>query len=229
MKMVTHFGTILKIKSDWRELFMEFKDYIREIELIQKQNYVEQDLYSVIASVMRERENIKKLSLRDISNRRRTGTNNEKEKIFYGIDGFPDFVVLSEDFVANDPCKEKVFGAIEIKYADCYLKDIKDNMQLKGHILWFNKVLYTNGLEWKYYEYFPADNNLNIIKKLQNNMYNWRKNSNYKFSEYEKKLLKSLDHIEPKWSVHLKDETFHDNNWNELIKKLSEIDWTALS
>lgn len=61
---------------------MEFKDYIREIELIQKQNYVEQDLYSVIATVMRERENIKKLSLRDISNRRRTGTNNEKEKIF---------------------------------------------------------------------------------------------------------------------------------------------------
>ena len=47
-----------------------------------KQSKVEQDLYSVIASVMRERENIKKLSLRDISNRRRTGADNEKEKIF---------------------------------------------------------------------------------------------------------------------------------------------------
>lgn len=206
---------------------MEFKDYIREIELIKKQNYVEQDLYSVIASVMRERENIKKLSLRDISNRRRTGADNEKEKIFYGIDGFPDFVILSEDFVCNDPCKEKVLGAIEIKYVGSHLKDIKDNMQLKGHILWFNKVLYTNGLEWKYYEYFPDDDHLDMIKKFQNNIYNWRENSNYKFSEYEKKLLKFLDHIQPKWSVPKKDEALDDNNWKELLKKLSEIDWTT--
>lgn len=138
-------------------------------------------------------------------------------------------MVLSEDFVGNDPCKEKVFGAIEIKYVDCHLKNIKDNVQLKGHILWFNKVLYTNGLEWKYYEYCPTENNLDIIKKFPNNIYNWREDSNYKFSEYEKKLLKLLDNIEPKWSVPQKDETLDDNNWKELLKKLSEIEWTISS
>ena len=98
---------------------------------------------------------------------------------------------------------------------------------MKGHVLWFNKVLYTNGLDWKYYEYFPDDDHLDMIKKFQNNIYNWRENSNYKFSEYEKKLLKFLDHIQPKWSVPKKDEALDDNNWKELLKKLSEIDWTT--
>lgn len=34
-------------------------------------------------------------------------------------------MVLSEDFVGNDSCKEKVFGAIEIKYADRHLKILR--------------------------------------------------------------------------------------------------------
>lgn len=72
---------------------------------------------------------------------------------------------------------------------------------MKGYILWFNKVFYINGLEWKYYEYCFIENNFDIIKKFLNNIYNWCEDSNYKFSEYEKKLLKLLDNIEFKWSV----------------------------
>lgn len=58
------------------EYSMTFNDYIREIELIEKQNCVEHDLYSIIANVIRGRKNIKNLSLRVVSNRNRTKIKN---------------------------------------------------------------------------------------------------------------------------------------------------------
>ena len=92
---------------------MTFTNYIREIELIEKQNCIESDVYSIIAGLIRGRKNIKNLSLRNINNRRRTKKGNEK--FFWGVCGFSDFVILSEDYVGNEPCMEKVFGAIEVK------------------------------------------------------------------------------------------------------------------
>ncbi|EHI96903.1 hypothetical protein CDLVIII_0165 [Clostridium sp. DL-VIII] len=202
---------------------MNFKDYGREIELIEKQNYsFEQDLYSVIANVMRERKSIKKLSLRDVDNK----TKKENMKVFYGTCSFPDFVILSEDFVVNKPCKEKVLGAIEVKYVGKNLKNKEDIMQLKGHLFWFEKVLYTNGLVWKYYEYFPNREHLDEIKRLRNKSYN-----GIEYSKEEQKLFDEYD-LKHQWSISLISGKAADGkyNWNgrewrRLLKKLSGLVW----
>ena len=51
---------------------MNLERYKTEIELIEKQNHVEHDLYNIIAEVMRERQSFFNVSLRDVSNRQRT-------------------------------------------------------------------------------------------------------------------------------------------------------------
>lgn len=209
---------------------MIFDDYIREIELIIKQNFVEQDLYSIIACLIREKVNFKSLSLRDVSNRRRTMSRYGLEKVFYGIGGFPDFVILSEKFSGDSPCKKNILGAIEAKYIGCPLKDIKDNIQLKGHILWFNKVLYTNGLEWQYYNYDAKKGS--IIEQIQNDIYYWRKKEKYPWSSNELSLLGSINMLKPQWSISLTSENkdgnamnWDKNQWIELQKNISEIIW----
>lgn len=209
---------------------MRFDDYIREIALIKKQNFVEQDLYSIIACLIREKENFKSLSLRDVSNRRRTKSGYELEKLFYGIGGFPDFVILTEDFISEKPSKKNMLGAIEAKYIGCTLKDIKDNMQLKGHVLWFNKVLYTNGLDWQYYEYSPGKNP--NVEQIQNSLYFWRKKDKYPWNSKDLSLLESLNMLEPQWNISLISENDDGNTinweksqWIELQRKISEIKW----
>ncbi len=51
---------------------MKWEEYISEIELIEKQNNTEHDLYNIIANVLRERLAFKKVSLRDVGDRQRT-------------------------------------------------------------------------------------------------------------------------------------------------------------
>lgn len=209
---------------------MDFNCYKREIELIEKQNPVEQDLYSLIANVIRERKSFNKFSLRDVSNRRRT-KKNRLEKLFYGISGFPDFVVLDLDFLGDKPCKKKILGAVEVKYIGGKLKDIKNNMQLKGEILWFNKVIYTNGLEWEYYNYLPDSNKVTLISNIQENMYKLKYGEKHKWTKEEQKLLDSLNDIQPKWSASIMTKKSMNgskidyNAWQDLIKKLSSIEW----
>lgn len=49
-------------------LINSFDKFKREIELIIKQNPLECELYSIIASIIRERDSSKNISLRDIFN-----------------------------------------------------------------------------------------------------------------------------------------------------------------
>jgi|GEM_PF-1164839 len=210
---------------------MEFDIYKREIELIIKQNFVEQDLYSVIASLIREQEQFKRYSLRDVSNRRRTKSGQGLEKIFYGVGGFPDYVILSEKFISEKPFREQVLGAIEAKYIGCKLEEIADNIQLKGHLLWFEKVLYTNGLVWKYYEY--CSDRKHDVEQLHDELYFWRYKEKYLWKKNELKLFEQLNSLKPKWSISLisnkkmdKDKLdWKEDQWKELKNKLSDIIW----
>lgn len=122
----------------------DFENYIEEIELIDAQNRVEFDLYSIIANIIRARKESGKISLRDVSGRRRT----EFAEIFEGKSGFPDFVVRER--VKNNDTPP--LGAIEVKYTGRDLDDCESIEQLKGHIESYKKVIYTNGLQWRYYE-----------------------------------------------------------------------------
>lgn len=64
-----------------------------------------------------------------------------------GDSGFPDFVVRSRE-KSNTA---KIFGAVEIKYLSENLDDQNHLNQLSGHINYYKKVIYTNGLEWRFY------------------------------------------------------------------------------
>lgn len=120
-----------------------FDDFKEEIELAFVQNAcVEIELYSIIASVIRESNNKQKLSIRDVSSRRKS----KISKKFCGSSGFPDFVVLKREKVQNAP----IYGCIEAKMPTIALND--DDEQLLGHIESFNKVIYTNGLNWKFFD-----------------------------------------------------------------------------
>lgn len=131
---------------------MKWEEYISEIELIEKQNNTEHDLYNIIANVLRERLAFKKVSIRDVGDRKRTVE--EKEKAFWGLRGFPDFVILSRDYVpiAKSIERKLIYGVVEAKYVDKpLLEDWRDRLQFVGHLLWFEKVIYTNGIEWRFY------------------------------------------------------------------------------
>jgi hypothetical protein len=73
----------------------DFRIYKEEIELIRAQNRVECDLYSIVASIVRERKSSEKISLRDVTTRRRTELS---MPYFSDESGFPDFVVLEPQF-----------------------------------------------------------------------------------------------------------------------------------
>lgn len=120
-----------------------YSAYIDEIELIQFQNKVECDLYSILSFIIRNSKQGRAISLRDVSVRRTT----DFSKSYKGEAGFPDFVVRTREKSQN----AAILGAVEIKYITVDL-DLEDNLeQLNGHIDFYKKVIYTNGIEWRYY------------------------------------------------------------------------------
>lgn len=124
---------------------MVLKDYFQfykdELEMIQAQNRVECDLYSLIAHIIRSSKQGDSISLRDVSTRRETVFS----KPFKGDSGFPDFVIRSR--VKSQ--KADILGAVEIKYITVNLDNYLE--QLTGHVQFYGNVIYTNGLEWRYY------------------------------------------------------------------------------
>lgn len=211
---------------------MDWDKYKREIQLIIKQNNVEYELYSLIAELFRSKNSFTETSLRDVSRRRRTkeGT----EQLLWGIMGFPDFVVLDTSYLPKKGIedKEKLFGAIEIKYVNCplFAKEA-DIRQLIGHILWFGKVIYTNGIEWYFYER-TWDN----FKKEKNDS---KQNQSYSISNAKEEWISiekyidgfSIDKLQPKIIELKKADDFGVNKWNEsgwleLIRFLDEeLSW----
>ncbi|EGD46175.1 hypothetical protein Cpap_0469 [Ruminiclostridium papyrosolvens DSM 2782] len=118
-----------------------FTVYKDEIELIQAQNRVECDLYSIIANIIRISKQGGNISLRDVSVRRTT----DFSRSFKGDVGFPDFVIRTREKSEN----AAILGAVEIKYIGLNLEDYIE--QLNGHIDFYKQVIYTNGIEWRFY------------------------------------------------------------------------------
>lgn len=150
---------------------MDLNMYKREIDLMKRQNYTECDMYSIIAALIREGENVKSLSIRDVHTRRKS----ELGQVFYGLSGIPDLVVLHPDFNNSDNIGmnvsniEYIFGCIEIKRVNDNLLSVFEILnkisegnkgiklstmegQLLGEVLWYKNVIYTNGIRWRYYK-----------------------------------------------------------------------------
>lgn len=183
-------------------IFNIYKTYSDELNLIFKQNPIECELYSIIASLIRGCENSEKISLRDVSTRRLSKYTGSQ--IFTSKAGFPDFVVLEKDFQllnTGDDSKhseDKVLGAVEVKRMSISIGENPaiNSTQLQSHIEKFKKVIYTNGIEWCFYD----DGDYNTFKwshslgKIENGRINWLIND-----KTWRKLLDDLNKIE--WKV----------------------------
>lgn len=165
----------------------DFAIYKEELELIRAQNKVECDLYSVIALVVRASQDGKNISLRDVSVRRKT----DFSKAFIGASGFPDFVIRERKKDKNTA----ILGAIEIKYIDIDLE--KHMKQLEGHISSYKQIIYTNGIDWRFY-------------RLEDPI-------NKKYKRIWKVVLGEIVKKEIVWSS--------DENWQDLLNELDDIKW----
>lgn len=126
-------------------MYYTFKRYVKELKRIKLQNNIECELYSIIASIIREANKRNNICLRDVTVRRKS----EKGlgQSCYGDSEFPDFVIVSGE-EREDP---RILGAVEVKYLGKLRRNDTDENQLKGHINTFKKVLYTNGLTWEFH------------------------------------------------------------------------------
>ena len=144
---------------------MTYDDYKDEIELSIIQNGgVEIELYSIIADIIRNGKNSHSISLRDVSSRRTSNIS----KRYKGDGGFPDFVVFAREKLES----AKILGCIEAKRPSTEL-DLKSE-QIKLHIDSYHKVIYTNGLQWVFYNHSDSPvENIVIGRKLQGNSIKW--------------------------------------------------------
>lgn len=206
-----------------------FEDYKNEIELIIKQNPFECELYSIIAAIMRGHISSKNCSLRDV-----TYLRNQRKDDIYGLNikryrctdikgklmftkkgrelyGSADFLIIDRKytFSGKDNSRDLIYGCIEVKALYESLKtDINNDNQLREELKTFGKLLYTNGLEWRFYK---KDKDGSIHEKP----FMECKLGEYVLSDKENNKVSANDKI--KWA----DEKM----WTELLKKLDEINW----
>lgn len=214
---------------------MKYSEYMREIELMKAQNYTEYDMYSVIAQLLREGNNMKELSLRDVSKRRKS----KRGMVFYGLSNFPDFVILDEEFKNSENWEkdiDKVYGCIEIKGIDKKMVSVESiNVeknggiitqelgQLLGDILWYKKMLYTNGFLWKFIEWKPKEDSFQNVKNILQNQINAEENRGW-YQSNEIELKNILKEVKEEILINIQEDT-DDKKWKEFLNKLYKIDW----
>lgn len=190
----------------------------------------------IIANVIRDSAAFNDVSLRDIGNRRRSKS--KKEKVLWGLMGFPDFVLIDTKYqpASNNVDRQYLYGAIEVKFVGKSLdKSIHDKKQLWGHLLWFQKVIYTNGIEWRFYrikkEYIE-----NILKEFTSKSLNELQDDSYnklaKKGIVYQEINDILDSIYKSYVVN--DVTEHEffvlRSISEDEKKMwNETEWTRLT
>ena len=214
---------------------MEKQEYIEEVNLIKEQNDTEFEIYPMAVEIIQP--TIKNLSKRYVFARRKT----DKGQIYYGISSFPDVAILDKKFIniSNKTISEEVWpqlkGCLEVKALETKLitQDQVEKVistkpdilkpeigQLIGEILWYKKVLYTNGIEWRclYIKEYSEKLIKNIIEIVNNRIY-FEKNSNKEFNWWE-----SFKNIE----FEIVDECITKNcieNWDDFIAKIHKINW----
>lgn len=236
---------------------MTLEEYMRELILMSRQYGQEEELYPLINMLLRENDNVRHLSVRDVH---KSGSTGIRKDMLYGYVSFPDLAILDENnsfplygniydkkmpegFNRNEQLK-KIHGCVEIKkwidikektkndkcievnkYIDTdekvinYIKtkkgDIKtigDFEQVVGELLWYGKVLYTNGFHWHYLE-IKTTKKVNIVKQI--NKYNTEiKNIEKEInsSKKEKKETKELNNKKQKQEWERKRIIYNEYN-----------------
>lgn len=210
------------------------EDYTEEIGLIKKQNYVEVELYPLVADIIKP--TLKdSLSKRYVFGRQRRGLG----QIYYGLSNFPDIVILDKTYenkfrksIKIEEWKE-LRGCVEVKNLNYSLiteEKIKSTIsnsfehitgemgQLIGDLLWYKKVIYTNGIEWRFLSLDDKEEIDNTIVEVVNKRIETEEAGN------------SFD-----WWKNIKDLSFNYTDiclskdcrreWNEFVKRVKEIEW----
>ncbi|TMR51615.1 hypothetical protein [Streptococcus pseudopneumoniae] len=208
------------------------EDYTEEIGLIKKQNYVEVELYPLVADIIKP--TLKdSLSKRYVFGRQRRGLG----QIYYGLSNFPDIVILDKTYENKSRKSIKIEewkelrGCVEVKNLNYSLiteEKIKSTIsnsfehitgemgQLIGDLLWYKKVIYTNGIEWRFLSLDDKEEIDNTIVEVVNKRIETEEAGN------------SFD-----WWKNIKDLSFNYTDiclskdcrqeWNEFVKRVKEI------
>lgn len=213
---------------------MTREEYFNELTLIEKQNNTEYDLYYTIAALIKQSPYIKseKLSVRAVFRR----TKSARGQIFYGLSNFPDLVILDQNFrnADNDHAHidniDQIYGCIEVKNMSTPLLDIgpllkegkaalsRDEGQLLGDILWYGKVLYTNGRDWRYLKWDRQGKEFADIKRIVEKRIKVGK-SQTDFDWYEEMKACQIDLSK------IEVSEFSSEDWESLINGIYEIKW----
>ena len=307
---------------------MTLKEYMRELILMDKQYGQEEELYPLINMLLRENDNVKHLSVRDVHGPAGAGM---VKRLINGYASCPDLVIIDENcdlefnnelfkdnyFKYSGPKirttaweekqnniydsfkKEKktsiksmvetqlyyMYGCVEAKKAgdqleidtiqaenmnikkvkislnketfvingekskDIYKHDgrISDFGQIVGELIWYGKVLCTNGLIWKYLEISKNDEEVVLIqdKLLSNCILKWgdwvkilREGPELEFMCVEignlkdayKELVKNakgdkLDKLKKKFYLRYNETYGWEQEWDRLKYNLACINW----
>lgn len=214
------------------------EDYTEEIGLIEKQNNVEAELYFIVADIIKP--TLKdSLSKRYVFGRRRSALG----QIYYGLSNFPDIVILDKTFENKSwesiEIKEwkKLRGCVEVKNLNYRLiteEEIKSTIsnsfehitgkkeqemgQLIGDLLWYKKVIYTNGIQWRFLSLDDKEEIDNTIVKVINKRIETEKAGN-SFDLWKNIKDLSFNYTD----ICLSKDCIQE--WDEFVKKVKEIEW----
>ncbi len=111
---------------------MTLEEYMRELILMDKQYGQEEELYPLINMLLRENDNVKHLSVRDVHNHAGSGVTHE---MIYGYSSFPDLVILDEKCDLNSMVsleKKAIEEQAEIMYGCVEVKNYKEDLSFCG-------------------------------------------------------------------------------------------------
>jgi len=193
-----------------------FMDYKREIDWIVRQNPIECELYSIVATVMRERDSSREYSIRDVSALARQSksdvikADDRKYTRHDDLKGVSDFLIIDPNYFYSDRELKYIYGCIEVKAV--YLEIGNDlDIQLKGELKTFKKLILTNGLKWIYYEYDEST-------EIQESKWEIELGDYQLDNKNVRNKISSSDII--RWNNVLV--------WHKLLNKINEIAWNKI-
>ena len=211
--------------------------YSEEIKLIEKQNNVETELYPLVAGIIQP--TLKNLSKRYVFGRQRSSMG----QIYYGLSNFPDIVILDKSYENKSRKSIKIEdwrqlrGCVEVKNLKHGLmteEEIRTTLsnkpmhitremgQLIGDLLWYKKVIYTNGLQWRFLSITDDDNNelANRIIEVVNKRIKLEE-AKHPFDWWENIEMK--DGMLNYTDICLAKDCIQE--WDKFIKRVNNIKW----
>ena len=175
-------------------------DYKKELERIDMDNSVEQALYFIIQLLLMYILD-ERFWITDTSRRRKNGLDN--------IESVPDLMIFDENHGINTDKSADSVAVVEIKYFPWESENRLDTneKQAYGYLEKTNKVIYTNGIEWRF---ISKERDMEIIC-LGND-------DNKPFSYYE-----IIDKKKKKSQIHWKEPKEFSEAWEDLKHKIKDF------